>query len=183
MDVTQDTFAEDVVARSHDVPVVVDFWADWCGPCRMLGPLLEREAEARQGQVVLAKVDVDANPSLAAEYQVQGIPAVKAFKGGRVVDEFVGVRSPQSVAAFLDGLTGPSEAERLLEELRIEGEWPDVLEALDAGDHERALELLLGRLDDDPDRVRRVMVALFDELGVDHPLSLTYRRRLSAALF
>ncbi len=183
MDVTETTFSDEVLARSHELPVVVDFWAEWCGPCRTLGPVLEREAAARDGLVVLAKVDVDASPSLAAEYRVQGIPAVKAFRNGRVVDEFVGARSPQSVAEFLDSLTAPTEAERLLAELRGEGGWPDVLEALDAGDHERALELLLERLEDDPERVRRLMVALFDELGIDHPLSLAYRRRLSAALF
>src|SRR5439155_6216381 len=97
MDVTDETFYTDVVERSHERPVVVDFWAEWCAPCRMLGPVLESEIEARDGRVELAKVDVDANPQLAAHYDVRGIPAVKAFRDGRVVAEFVGAQSRPSV--------------------------------------------------------------------------------------
>jgi putative thioredoxin len=95
-----------------DVPVVVDFWADWCGPCKQLTPALERAEAARQGQVVLAKVDVDANQRLGAQFQVQGIPAVKAFRDGRVVDEFAGALPPAKVEAFFDGLV-PSRADEL----------------------------------------------------------------------
>ena len=185
MDVTESTFAAEVIERSAELPVVVDFWAEWCAPCRMLGPALEQAAAEREGKVVLAKVDVDANPGLASEYGIQGIPAVKAFRNGHVVDEFVGVRGPQLVAEFLDSLTGPTEAQRLVDELRIEGEWPDVVEALDRGDYEAAFEALLGRAadPDERDRVRRLMVALFAELGTHHPLSGRYRRRLATALY
>jgi putative thioredoxin len=187
VDVTDGTFADDVLARSHELPVVVDFWAAWCGPCRALGPVLEQEAEARAGKVVLAKVDVDANPAVAAEYDIRGIPAVKAFREGRVVGEFVGARSPQAVADFFDTLFQPTEIERLVEELRVSGELEDVVEALHRGDDERALELLLADAEtgdhDERERARRLMVALFGRLGVEHPLSAKYRRRLASALF
>jgi thioredoxin-like negative regulator of GroEL len=95
----------------------------------------------------------------------------------------VGARSPQVVADFLDSLTAPSEVERLAEELRAESRWPDVVAALDEHDYERALDLLLDRLDEDRERVRAAMVALFKELGSEHPLAASYRRKLSSALF
>jgi len=113
VDVTEATFEAEVVERSRQVPVVVDFWADWCGPCKQLTPALEKAEAERQGQVVLAKVDVDSNQRLAAAFQVQGIPAVKAFRDGKVVDEFVGALPPTKVEAFFDGLA-PSRAEELL---------------------------------------------------------------------
>jgi putative thioredoxin len=187
MDVTTETFERDVIARSHERPVVVDFWAEWCGPCRTLGPLLEREADARAGEVVLAKVDVDANQELAQRFQVQGIPAVKAFRKGQVVSEFVGVRSPAAVAQFLDELAGPTAVERLVEELRESGELPEVLDALEREDHERALQLLVDATvaasGAERDRLREFTVGLFGELGHEHPLTMRYRRQLAAALY
>jgi putative thioredoxin len=187
VDVSEATFEADVVERSRDVPVIVDFWAAWCGPCRALTPVLEAEISAREGSVELAKVDVDANPGLSATYRVQGIPAVKAFRDGRVVSEFVGARSPTAVAAFVDELLAPPRLAGLVEELRSNGELPEVVAALDADDAERALELVLGEIPPSPaeqrDRLREVAVAIFDDLGHDDPMTVSYRRRLAAALY
>jgi len=113
IDVTESDFQQQVVDQSARVPVVVDFWAEWCGPCRMLGPILEQAAAEREGEVVLAKLDTDANQRLAAQYGIQGIPAVKAFKDGQVVAEFVGAQPPAEVQRFFDGLV-PTEADRLV---------------------------------------------------------------------
>jgi thioredoxin len=183
MDVSTETFQREVIERSHELPVIVDFWAAWCAPCRMLGPVLENEVAAREGEVVLAKVDVDANEELAVRYRVRGIPAVKAFRQGHLVDEFVGALPPELVRQFLDRLTRPSEAGRLIEELRIEGEWLDVVALIDIGELEQALELLLERLADadERERIRRLAVAIFADLGSAHPLTIRYRRRFAGA--
>jgi putative thioredoxin len=239
-DVTDADFDERVLRRSEEVPVLVDFWADWCQPCHMLAPVIERAVAAHEGRVELAKLDVDANQATAARYGVRGLPTVKAFRDGQVASEFTGAQPPPVVTRFVDDLV-PSEAEELAESgdeaslrraLELEpgnararrelgrlllerGETEDALELLegaagdfvasglaararladdpdvapafeawDDGDHARALELLQAALAD-PDRrdlVRRVMVAIFTDLGPDHPLSREHRRRLSAAL-
>jgi putative thioredoxin len=240
-DVGEADFQQRVLERSREVPVVVDFWADWCGPCKQLTPVLERAATARAGKVELAKVDVDRNRGLQSAFRIQGIPAVKAFKDGRVVDEFVGAIPPSQVEEFFDKLV-PSEVDRLVlagdeaslrralelqparidaatelakllfadgrrEEarelverlpgfqaeglaarLRLEelGEDDEALRALDAGDVEGALDLLIGAMpnaDGRKDDLRRVVVAELDRLGVEHPLARDARRRLAAALY
>jgi putative thioredoxin len=111
-DVGEQEFMERVVERSRELPVVVDFWAEWCGPCKALSPALERAANERAGKVELAKVDVDQNQSLSQSFGVQGIPAVKAFRDGRVVAEFTGAIPPAEVERFFDKLV-PSEADEL----------------------------------------------------------------------
>src|SRR5580658_1424073 len=114
MDVTDDTFQTDVVARSNEVPVIVDLWATWCGPCTTLGPMLERAVAATDGAVELAKVNVDENPQISASFKVQSIPAVFALRDGAVVDGFVGAVPEAQVQLFVDRLSPPpSEADEL----------------------------------------------------------------------
>ncbi len=243
IDVTEQSFQTEVIDRSHLTPVVVDFWAPWCAPCRQLGPILEAEANRRAGTIVLAKIDTDANPQIASTFGIQGIPAVKAFKDGQVVDEFTGVVPPTAVERFFSGLL-PSEADVLVQSgdesslrnaLELEptnpaaalalarilidrGERSEALEllepilgnfaveglaarlrlensgapdlsgafgALDGGRTEEGLDLLLAALPSDSatDEIRRVVIGVLDELGVEDPRSREYRRRLATALY
>jgi putative thioredoxin len=115
IEVTEATFETEVIQRSMTTPVVIDFWADWCGPCHQLAPVLERAVAARNGDVVLAKVDVDANQRLAGALGIQGIPAVKAVVGGRLVAEFVGVQPAAAIERFLDQVAPPRQAEAAAE--------------------------------------------------------------------
>jgi putative thioredoxin len=158
VDVTDASFESDVIQAAR--PVVVDFWAAWCGPCRHLSPVLERLADEAGGSWILAKVDVDSNPRLAQAFGIQGIPAVQAFKDGHSVAEFVGALPEARVRDWLRGL-GPSPADALLE---------DAARAEDGGDLEGAARLYRQALDADPGHQRaraafaRVALALRSSL-------------------
>jgi putative thioredoxin len=120
IDVTDATFQTEVVDRSKTAAVVVDLWAPWCGPCRTIGPILEKVTDATNGEVVLVKVNVDENPGVSQAFQVQSIPAVYALKNGEVVDGFVGAHPEHVIEEFVANLL-PSEADRTVASLMAEG--------------------------------------------------------------
>ncbi len=112
-DIAEADFQAEVIERSQQVPVVVDFWAPWCGPCKTLGPLLEQAVAALGGRVVMVKINTDANPNIAAQFGIQGIPNVKAFRNGAMVDEFVGALPAPAIAQFLARLVPSASQEAL----------------------------------------------------------------------
>ncbi len=131
VDVTEATFEAEIVARSHEVPVVVDLWADWCGPCKTLAPILEKVIDETDGQVVLAKVDVDANPRLSESFNVQGIPAVFAIRDGKIAGQFTGAQPEHVVREFVASLL-PSADEQLVADLMEAGDEVALQQALTA---------------------------------------------------
>jgi putative thioredoxin len=162
VDVTDETFEAEVLDKSAEVPVVVDLWAPWCGPCKTLGPILEKVVGATDGKVILAKVDVDENPRVAATFRVQSIPAVFAIKDRQIVDHFIGALPEAQVQQFVDGLAPqPSPADKLV----AVGTEDALRAALDLqSDHEGAIVALA-----------EMLVAKGDEESVNEALALLGR--------
>src|SRR4029079_10388263 len=140
-DVTEQDFQQKVVERSKQVPVVVDFWAEWCGPCRTLGPALEDAVRKRGGEIELVKLDTDRNPNVAMTYEIASIPAVKAFKDGEVVEEFIGAIPPPLIEEFLNRIVR-SEADRLAEK----GDEDSFRKALELDPRNATAAVALGRI-------------------------------------
>ncbi len=129
VDVTDATFQAEVIERSMHTTVVVDLWAPWCGPCKTIGPILERVIDATNGQVVLAKVNIDENPQISQMFQVQSIPAVYALRNGEVADGFVGAHPEHVIEEFVAALM-PSEQSQLIEQLLAVGDESSLRQAL-----------------------------------------------------
>jgi putative thioredoxin len=182
-DVTDATFEAEVVERSKTVPVVVDLWAEWCGPCKQLGPILEKVIAATNGQVELAKVDVDANPAVSQAFKVQSIPAVYAMKDGQIVDGFMGAQGEDQVQEFVDKLVPPAEGSEidqliaagdeasLVKALEIQADHPGAVVALaellvEQGETETALKLL-ERIPESPETRRIIAMARTGGVGDD----------------
>ena len=145
VDVTDATFEQKVMARSMQVPVVIDLWAEWCGPCKTLGPILERVVGATGGQVVLAKVDVDANPQVGQAFRVQSIPAVYAMHQQKIVDQFLGAQPEAFVTEFVQRLL-PTKEETEVERLLAAGDEASLRAALDLEPGNEAVTCTLAEL-------------------------------------
>ncbi|MBW8825604.1 MAG: thioredoxin [Acidobacteria bacterium] len=182
-DITDATFEQAVIERSKEVPVVVDLWAEWCGPCKTLGPVIEKVIEGTAGQVELAKVDIDANPQVARAFQVQSIPAVYALKDGKVVDGFIGAQPEPVVQRFVESLL-PTKEQTEVEQLIELGDEESLRKALEIepDNHDAVVGLaelyvvdgrpddalhLLARLPESPDTRR---VAALARVGVPDDL-------------
>ncbi len=140
-DVDASNFMEKVVEESNSRVVVVDFWADWCGPCKMLGPVLEKVVASYNGRVALAKVDVDANQQLASQFGIRSIPSVKIIKDGGLAGEFVGAKNENEIRALLDPIAGSEEEDALAIARKLAQQ----------GDEKKAAELYRSLIDEDPD--------------------------------
>lgn len=183
IDVTDANFEAEVINRSMTVPVVVDLWAEWCNPCKILGPIIERVVDEKNGDVALVKIDVDANPEIAGAFKVQSIPAVYAIKDGKVVDGFVGAQPEATVRAFVDKLVEANQSpadvlvqagdeEALREALTLEPGHEKAIIALstiliERGENEEALGLL-SRIPESEDVIRLKAMA---RLGGEGALS------------
>lgn len=180
IDVTDATFEQDVLARSDTVPVVVDLWAPWCGPCKTLGPIIERVVEATDGKVALVKVNVDENPNISAAFRVQSIPAVYAIANRQVVDSFIGALPEPAVREWVGRLAPPpSEADQLVakgdevslrQALEVDPGHPAAVERLAdlltaRGDTDEALALL-ARVPETPETRRIAALARLQGDGV-----------------
>jgi putative thioredoxin len=190
IDVTDATFEVEVLNRSQSTPVVIDLWAPWCGPCKTLGPILESVVGATQGEVVLAKVDVDQNPAIAQAFRAQSIPAVFAMHKGQIVDGFVGAQPTHMVEEFVNRLI-PNESQTLIASLIAQGDETSLRQALelDPAHHDAIValsELLVQRGDSEgalallariPETEHTRRVAAAARLGVvptdDHDVTLT----------
>ncbi|MEM1198405.1 MAG: thioredoxin [Pseudomonadota bacterium] len=172
-DATQDTFMADVIEASRSVPVIVDFWADWCGPCKQLTPVLEKAVTAAKGTVKLVKVNVDENREIAAQLRVQSLPTVYAFKDGRPVDAFMGALPESQIKTFIEKITGsavgPSEDEMMIEAGQ---------QALEAEDFQSAVGAFSGALQADPENLAaiaglaRALIGAGDLEGAEKALAL-----------
>ncbi|HLN17113.1 MAG TPA: thioredoxin [Acidimicrobiales bacterium] len=157
LDVTDDTFEQAVLARSNEVPVVVDLWAPWCGPCRTLGPIIEKVVAETEGAVELVKVNVDENPRLSATFEVRGIPAVYALRDGKIVDGFVGAQPEAQVREFVNRLAPtPTEADRLVQA----GDEASLRQALELDPTHAGAIAALARLLIDSDRAEEALEVL-----------------------
>src|SRR3954464_11010991 len=172
----EETFDQLVLQRSHELPVVVDFWADWCGPCKALSPALEAAAASREGKIELVKVDVDANQRLAALYRVQGIPAVKVFRDGEVVDEFTGALPPAKVEAFFDKFVA-SRADDLL----AAGDELSLREAAELEPQRADVAVALARAPPAPGAADEALEAVADHEGDFGAEGIAARVRLARA--
>ncbi|HUP70290.1 MAG TPA: thioredoxin [Acidimicrobiales bacterium] len=188
VDVTDATFDQDVIERSRQVPVIVDLWAEWCGPCKTLGPILEKVVAEAEGRVALAKVDIEANRGLAASFRVQSIPAVFAIRDGQVVDQFVGALPEAQVRQFVERVAPPPTEADLLAAKGDEVSLRQALELEPEPEPEpghsfiEELELLLPLVKADT-AARQRYLDLLEVLGAEDPRATQYRKLMTARLF
>lgn len=178
IDVTDLTFQAEVLDKSMSVTVVVDLWAPWCGPCKTLGPVLEKVCSATNGQVVLAKVNVDENPSIAQAFRVQSIPAVYAMREGKIVNGFMGALPEHEVESFVNALL-PDQSALLVDEQPVE---EDQTIQIPQDGKDEVLDALLPLVKNDED-ARKKFLDLLEEMGAADPRVAVYRKRFTAQIF